>query len=134
MNKLRILLLTISMLPLSSCETVDKSTLLGIGIGSVIGSAAGAASSHENSNKRAMVGAATGAAIGGLAGFLGHKEKPKQLSINRESSSEVGDIPSLTMPKIRRVWVPDQIKGKKLVKGHFIYIIEKEGQWRVNGK
>jgi hypothetical protein len=127
------LLLTLS-LSLSSCETVKENTLLGIGIGSIVGAAAGAASSSEGSSKRALTGAAAGAAIGGLAGFLYKKQErlpPSEMNPSLQTNSE---IPSLTMPKIRRVWVPDQISGKKLIKGHFIYLIEKEGRWKIEEK
>ena len=132
-NLLLIALLTPTLLT-TGCETVKESTLLGIGIGSIVGSAVGAASSNDNSSKRALTGAAAGAAIGGLAGYLHKKENSVDGIPSPIGTGHSTDIPNMTMPKVRRVWVPDQIKGKKLVKGHFIYIIEKEGRWKVENK
>lgn len=132
MRKLKSIALIISLPLMQSCETTKDSTLLGIGIGSLIGSIAGAASTPDKSNKRALTGAAAGAAIGGLAGYL-HKNKESK-TVYKNTSELESDIPSLTMPKVRRVWVPDQIQGKKLIKGHFIYVIEKEGRWKVEKK
>jgi len=39
------------------------------------------------------------------------------------------EYPSLTKPKLRSMWVPDQIEGNKYIEGHYIYIIEDPGSW-----
>ena len=40
-----------------------------------------------------------------------------------------GEFPHLTKPKLRSMWVPDQIEGNKYIEGHFIYLIEDAGSW-----
>ena len=45
------------------------------------------------------------------------------------SPKSEGIFPSLTKPKLRSMWVPDQIEGNKYIEGHFIYVIEDSGSW-----
>ena len=37
--------------------------------------------------------------------------------------------PGLTMPKVEAQWVETQIRGKKLVEGHRVWIITEDPQW-----
>lgn len=37
--------------------------------------------------------------------------------------------PSLTAPKVNKVWVPEKIEGDKYIEGHYIWILEKTTSW-----
>ncbi len=37
--------------------------------------------------------------------------------------------PLVTMPEVRKLWVPDKIEGNKFETGHYIYILEKTSTW-----
>lgn len=41
------------------------------------------------------------------------------------------NVPLLTKPKVRRIWIPDQILdgGKVYDQGHWRYLLEKETTW-----
>ena len=39
------------------------------------------------------------------------------------------DVPFLTKAKVKKKWVKDEIKGKKYITGHWIYIIEEQSEW-----
>lgn len=47
----------------------------------------------------------------------------------QKSGSDKAEFPHLTKPKLRSMWVPDQIEGNKYIEGHYIYIIEDPGSW-----
>jgi hypothetical protein len=48
-----------------------------------------------------------------------------------KSKTKEEEAPSLIAPEVRRLWVPDKIENDQYVKGHFIYFIEKEAQWKL---
>ena len=37
--------------------------------------------------------------------------------------------PSLTAPKVNKIWVPEKIEGDKYIEGHYIWILEKTTSW-----
>lgn len=37
--------------------------------------------------------------------------------------------PSLTAPKVNKVWVPEKIEGDKYIEGHYMWILEKTTSW-----
>lgn len=37
--------------------------------------------------------------------------------------------PSLTAPKVNKIWVPDKIEGDKYIEGHYMWILEKTTSW-----
>ena len=58
------------------------------------------------------------------------KEKKMTVPIpSNKSSDKDQQVPSLTMPAVRRMWVPDKIEGNRYEAGHYIYILEKTSQW-----
>jgi hypothetical protein len=131
-------LFTVTVLPLIiSCSTATKSTLLGTGIGIVGGALLGSAinqnGSHDDQNKGTFIGAALGGAAGGLIGYSGYKqaEKNEAVKIHFEPAKTDSKAPQLTMPQVRRVWVPDRVieGGTKFENGHFIYILERPSTW-----
>ncbi|MBP9709146.1 MAG: hypothetical protein KBD78_16035 [Oligoflexales bacterium] len=115
-----------------SCATSKESTLLGVGIGSFIGGSLGATIGAQNgvATEGAFLGAATFGAIGGAIGYSEHKKKiAKNGRLGKNSPPQ---SPAMTMPQVRRVWVPDQIEDGKYIQGHFIYVIDKQSTWRLN--
>lgn len=125
--KLRTLFVTTVCCLSTACTSMDKSILLGTGIGGATGSAIG--NNHgDGSARKRMNGALIGAAIGGLIGFLAHKGKNQKKTDDKTKKDEEL-VPLLTRPKIKRIWVKDEIKGKRFVKGHWEYVIEENSEW-----
>ena len=116
---------------LYSCATSQDSVLLGAGVGATTGAAFGAAAGQGNHNelRAGAVGAATGAAFGALMGYLKHRTDTEQ-AVKTALPIDAAPPPSLTKPEVRKVWVPDQVDGDKLVRGHFVFILEKGSVWR----
>ena len=54
--------------------------------------------------------------------------KPK---VDQSSNSNKSDnkSPSLTMPKVRKVWVPEKIEGDKYIEGHWMWVLERTTTW-----
>jgi hypothetical protein len=117
----------------TSCATAQSSSLLGLSVGLVVGAGAGAAAGQANhtETKSAAIGAAVGAALGALMGYLAHRDQTSKAKLSAEPQ-DYGPPPSLTKPVVRRVWVPDKVESDKLVRGHFIYVLEKPSGWTVN--
>ncbi len=49
--------------------------------------------------------------------------------INNISIKDDNKSPSLTAPKVRKVWVPEKIDGDKFIEGHYMWILEKTTSW-----
>ena len=43
---------------------------------------------------------------------------------NKENKS-----PSLTIPKVNKVWVPEKIEGDKFIEGHWMWVLERTTTW-----
>jgi hypothetical protein len=114
----------------SACATSRDSTLAGLGVGAALGAGAGAAVGQPNGNelRAGAIGAVSGAALGALMGYLAHKEDERRAAA-RPAPGEDGPLPALTKPVVRRVWVPDRVENNQLIRGHFIYLIEKQSEW-----
>ena len=37
--------------------------------------------------------------------------------------------PSLTAPKVRKIWIPEKIEGDKYIEGHSMWILENTSVW-----
>lgn len=55
--------------------------------------------------------------------------KNKNDSNNNSSNKDDNKSPSLTAPKVRKVWVPEKIEGDKFIEGHYMWILEKTTSW-----
>ncbi len=131
--KFTLLLMTLFLL--GGCATSRDSTLLGMGVGGAVGAGFGAAAGQPTGKSRqgAAIGAGVGAAIGGLAGYMEHKKSGNGLLQSQfDTRSDGSDAPAVTIPEVRRVWVPDQIENDQYIEGHFIYVIDKPSRWRLN--
>lgn len=118
---------TFVLMTLISCASMEKSILLGGGIGAATGSAIG--SQHSSSSTGAAIGALAGAGLGYL--IFKNKQNSKQSAMSSSEKIELdeNDAPFLKSPKIRKYWQDDRIEGKKFIKGHWVYEIEEQPVW-----
>lgn len=124
--------IALSTLLLASCTTAKDSTLLGMGVGALVGGGMGAAvgSSSGDQQKGAMIGAAVGTALGGITGYMKHKGDEKLAHIPAGKQILENSEPSLTQPRVRKVWIPPRVEGEQYVTGHWIYVIERNSNWQ----
>jgi uncharacterized membrane protein YebE (DUF533 family) len=115
---------------------MTKSVMLGAGIGlatgALVGSAVGQNGDHDEQNRATLTGAAVGTAVGGLIGYGAYKQQEKKAEMippRLKGFEKDPKIPSVTMPVVRKMWVPDRIDGNKFEAGHYIYILEKTSTW-----
>jgi hypothetical protein len=102
--------------------------LLGGGVGAAAGTGVGLAA--FGNPKGTIISAATGAAVGTFVGWLLRKKDNKDLQVSDPSGSlKPGELPFLTRPDVRKVWVPDSIDGNKFIQGHNIFLIERGSVW-----
>lgn len=55
----------------------------------------------------------------------GNKSDSKNSSSNKDETKS----PSLTTPKVRKVWVPEKIEGDKYIEGHWMWVLERTTTW-----
>jgi len=118
-------------LALAGCATVERSSLLGAGMGGSLGLGIGAA--VEKSVGSALIGLAVGATIGAGVGFLAHRHNEKNEALAKISAATGSPEkePLLAEPEVRRVWVPEKLDGgSRYEEGHWIWVIEKPSRWR----
>lgn len=48
---------------------------------------------------------------------------------NKPTNKDDNKAPSLTAPKVSKVWVPEKIEGDKYIEGHYMWILEKTTSW-----
>ncbi len=124
-----LIIITLSIL-LTSCSTLGQSVGLGASLGGTAGALIGNASGQGNQrDKSTLQGAAIGAGLGALIGWAGFAGKQKKEDSKVQDVRLEQSTPSLTAPKVRRVWVPAQIEGEKYIDGHYMYVIEKTSAW-----
>ena len=107
------------------CSSLSKSLLLGTAIGGVTGTTIGHNFGKGDDSKR-MTGTLIGAALGGLISYMVHHNKPSEKSVIKSIAEEV---PLLTRPKVRKIWIKDEVKGKRFVRGHWEYVLEENSEW-----
>jgi hypothetical protein len=113
---------------MSGCASMGNSMLLGGTVGAASGAGVGLAA--FGNTKGTLISAASGAAVGTFVGWLLHKKENKDLQVaDPNGSLKPGDLPFLTRPDIRKVWVPDSIEGNKYIQGHNIFVIERGSVW-----
>lgn len=54
--------------------------------------------------------------------------KPNQDQSSNSNKSD-NKSPSLTTPKVRKVWVPEKIEGDKYIEGHWMWVLERTTTW-----
>ncbi|WP_127718213.1 hypothetical protein [Halobacteriovorax sp. HLS] len=146
MHRVPILVMVIAIMT-TGCSTMRESLTLGISTGAATGAVAGA-SLNKNSGKGALQGALVGGAISGIASYFIHKGLKKRdqktrretlfnldkFGIDYPKNYSTGNGPGLSMPVVESEWVDTQVKGKKLVEGHRVWIISEEPQWIPNSE
>ena len=146
MHKVPILIMALAILT-TGCSTMRESLTLGISTGAATGAVAGA-SLNKNKGKGALQGALVGGAISGIASYFLHKGLKKRdqktrretlfnldkFGVDYPKNYSTGNGPGLSMPVVESEWVDTQVKGKKLVEGHRVWIISEEPQWIPNSE
>lgn len=139
------ILILMTMLSTISCSTMRDSLLTGIGSGAALGAAGGSLSGSHDKKKATIAGALIGAAIGGIGSYFLHKKiKRKEEKIRRDTlfnldrhdvsaplgfKAKSGYGHGVSMPMVESEWVDTQVKGKKLVEGHRIWMITEDAKW-----
>ncbi|MFT6631905.1 MAG: hypothetical protein ACJAS4_001866 [Bacteriovoracaceae bacterium] len=146
MHRVPILVMVIAIMT-TGCSTMRESLTLGISTGAATGAVAGA-SLNKNNGKGALQGALVGGAISGIASYFIHKGLKKRdqktrretlfnldkFGVDYPKNYSTGNGPGLSMPVVESEWVDTQVKGKKLVEGHRVWIISEEPQWIPNSE
>lgn len=127
MNKIWLLILLSTSL---GCSSLKKSLITGVAIGgsggALMGNSKGVGNDRRrNTNKGLIIGSLLGAGIS----YLAHKDKNKKKLIKIKESQGESKSPLLTKPKIKRIWVKDNVQGKRFIKGHWEYVIEEQSVW-----
>jgi len=126
-----IFIIFLSLMYLSGCASMKESLIAGASMGAVSGGLIGNADAaggrrDKNTKNAAVIGALLGAGIG----YLAFKEKQSKKHLSQQKV--VGGkekTPLLTIPKIKRVWIEDRVRGKRFIKGHWEYIIKENSVW-----
>ena len=134
---------------LFGCATAEKSSLLGVAIGSVVGGSLGATASANSSDSMrtqgTLIGVGLGAALGGLIGHNAYIEKEKKAQAQspnfttdgfemRGAGSSNGKTPTLRPAQVKVRYVEDQIKDSVFIPAHFEYEISEPARWSQEGK
>ncbi len=118
-------------LPLmSGCASIERSTLLGAATFGAVGTGIGLAA--EKSAGSALIGLGIGALVGGMMGFAAHKEqeaKRGQFVTPLISKDFKEQVPSISTPEVRRIWIGPKIESNRYIDGHFIYVIDRPAVW-----
>lgn len=112
---------------IQACASVEKGAALGSFIGASLGLAVG--SQHDLSREQKSSGAIAGALVGGAIGYFATKEKLQKDQLIKMGPLTQETTPKLKLPKVRKVWVPDQIVGDEFVSGHWKYLIDQPAVW-----
>ena len=145
MSRLNVLPLIALAMILFGCATAEKSSLLGVGIGSVVGGGLGAAASANGSpamrTQGTLIGVGIGAVLGGLIGHNAYKEQEKKAQARnsnfttdgfemRGTGSANGKTPTLKPAQVKVRYVEDQIKDSVFIPAHFEYEISEPARWQ----
>ena len=115
------------------CASVERSVVLGAGIGGATGALIGTAARDRPSDGTSIVvGALVGSLTGGLFGYLGFQGEQDKMKAMSMKSPEEQQVPFyLKDATTQRIWVPTRIEGNKRVWGHYVDIIERPAVWEV---
>lgn len=140
--KKQVILIMASTIITSGCSTMKESIGLGIATGIATGATTGAAL-HRRPSKGALQGALVGGLLAGAASYFIHKgldkrdEKTRKetlfnldkFGVDYPKQSIKGDRPEISMPVVESQWIETQVKGKKLIEGHRVWMISEDSQW-----
>ncbi len=128
--KIKTIHLLLALPMVSGCASIERSTLLGAVTVGALGTGIGLAA--EKSAGSALIGLGIGALVGGAMGFAAHKEQEAKRGqvVNPLITKEFKDnVPPISTPEVRRVWIPAKVEGNKYIEGHFIFVIDRQAVW-----
>ena len=124
----------------SSCATMHKSLLTGVGVGIATGAAT---SSAINRGKGALTGALVGAAIGAASSYLIHSALAKRdaetrkktllnldkFSVSKPSGGRGVQDFRLSAPDVDKECFDWEVRGNRLVQQHCVWTIRGNSSW-----
>lgn len=126
---MRKLILVLMPLILCRCASMEKSVVLGVGIGAATGISASQIA-HYNPKGNIVLGLG-GAVIGGVIAALLHKDRsdvPISLPVTNVMKN---NQPPLADAEKDVLLVPDKIEGDHFVEKHRIWTIKKPSRWEL---
>ncbi len=144
MSKIIILLSLCFPLVLNTgCASLDKSTWIGVGIGSVIGGSIGLMATNGDPDQRPqgiVIGASLGGLLGGLIGHESAKPNKDQRAFEKINSGStqvevfgnsgtLGKKPTLKPAQVKIKHIDDQIKDGVFIPAHLEYQISEPARW-----
>ena len=137
------ILIVLGVFVTTGCSTMRDSLVVGTTSGAAAGALAGASMNEQSRGKGALQGALVGGAISAVASYFIHKGLEKRDSkVRRETLFNLDKFgvdypqnfsqdysPSISKPVVESQWIDTQVKGKKLIEGHRVWIISEEPQW-----
>lgn len=129
MKKNIVILIGVSVL-LNGCATLEKTTLLGTGIGIAAGTGFGLAASNDATG--ALAGAAIGGlVIGGMAYLSGKakEDKDRDLKDLMHSKDKGQDLPFIKSPQAKCVRLDERIEGSVYLGPQLKCTIENQAVW-----
>ena len=130
----------------TGCSTMKNSIVTGLSAGAITGGTTGVIAGKKK--KDALTGMLIGGLVGGVASYFIHNGLEKRDKIVRKDTLlnlEKFDIQApysfngetehgLSMPTVDSQWIETQVKGKKLIEGHRMWIISEDPKWIPNVK
>lgn len=128
----------------SGCASMGRSVGLGAGAGAAAGATTGALVHGEDRGKAALIGGLIGAGVGAGSSFLIHKGlESRDSSVRNETLLNLDKFgvtgvsnhrggrsrPAITFPVVEEQQVETQVKGKKLIEGHRVWVISEDPKW-----
>ena len=129
MEKKVVILIGIAAL-LNGCASLERTTLLGAGVGAATGTGIGLAASNNATG--ALTGAAVGAVLGSAFFYLGGKDKEEKtmsLKAMLKSKDKPQDLPYIKAPSARCVRLEEKIDGTIYYGPQLKCTIENQANW-----
>lgn len=132
----------------TGCSTMRDSLVVGTTSGAAAGAIAGASMNKQARRKGALQGALVGGAISAVASYFIHKGLEKRdnkvrrktlfnldkFGVDYPQNFSQDYSPTISKPVVESQWIDTQVKGKKLIEGHRVWIISEEPQWLPSSK
>ena len=132
----------------TGCATMERSVTFGVVTGAMSGALANDRLAKRDRSQAIVQGAIFMGIVGGLSGYWIHRRMDLRERKTRRrllfdldkwglQSPKISPIgmpdlsrePHLTLPKMESEWVEPQVRGKRFIEGHRVWIMTEEPQW-----